>query len=43
MDTDVLANMTSLGCFKDQEKLIECLLNEKYKISKIRKLSDKIT
>ena len=31
IDTDVLANMTSLGCFRDQEKLIECLLNEKYK------------
>ena len=29
IDTDVLSNMTSLGCFKDQEKLIECLLNEK--------------
>ena len=29
IDTDVLANMTSLGCFKDQEKLVEFLLNEK--------------
>ena len=30
IDTDVLSNMTSLGCFKDQDKLVECLLNEKY-------------
>lgn len=30
IDTDVLSNMTSLGCFKDQEKLVEFLLNEKY-------------
>ena len=29
IDTDVLSNMTSLGCFKEQDKLIECLLNEK--------------
>ena len=30
LDTDILANMTSLGSFKDKEKLIECLLNERY-------------
>lgn len=35
IDTDVLANMTSLGCFRDQEKLIECLLNEKHNTEKV--------
>ena len=27
LDPDVLASMTSLGCFKDKEKLIQELLN----------------
>ena len=29
IDTDILANMSSLGSFKDQNKLIENLLNER--------------
>lgn len=35
IDTDVLNNMTSLGCFKDSDKLIECLLNEKHNTEKV--------
>ncbi|CAF0723631.1 unnamed protein product [Brachionus calyciflorus] len=35
MDTDVLGNMTSLGCFKEQDKLVECLLNEKHNTEKV--------
>ena len=35
IDTDVLSNMTSLGCFKDQDKLLECLLNEKHNTEKV--------
>jgi len=35
LDTDILANMTSLGSFKDKEKLIECLLNERHNTEKV--------
>ncbi len=27
--------MTSLGCFKDRDKLISCLLNERHNIEKV--------
>lgn len=30
IDTDLLNHMTSLGCFKDKQRLIEALLNERY-------------
>ena len=29
IDADVFAAMTSLGCFKDRQRLIEALLNSK--------------
>ncbi len=35
IDTDVLNNMTSLGCFKEQDKLVESLLNEKHNTEKV--------
>ncbi len=30
IDSDVFSAMTSLGCFKDRQRLIEALLNSKY-------------
>jgi hypothetical protein len=32
IDPDVLSNMTSLGCFKDKEKLIKEMLATRYEL-----------
>ncbi|CAF0824075.1 unnamed protein product [Adineta steineri] len=35
IDTDVFAAMTSLGCFKDRQRLLEGLLNSKHNTEKV--------
>ncbi|CAF1240490.1 unnamed protein product [Rotaria magnacalcarata] len=35
IDADVFAAMTSLGCFKDRQRLIEALLNSKHNTEKV--------